>query len=300
MTDKPINDHANALRMDALMPPEMAAKAEQVGAAKAVMGGRNMFLLAVMAGAFIALGAVFATVVTTPGAAAAPAYGVVRLLGGLAFSLGLILVVVAGAELFTGNNLIIMAWASRKVTTAALIRNWAIVYAGNFVGAGAAALMMRLTGHHLFANGAVGLNALGIAGTKCSLGLVQAVALGIMCNALVCLAVWLCYSARSTADKILSIVFPISAFVASGFEHCVANMYFIPFGLILKETAGPLFWTRVGAAAADYSTLTWPRFLFANLLPVTAGNIIGGAVMVGLIYWFVYIRKPRRSPFGCA
>ncbi len=276
--------------IDAFIPPEMAIKAESVGVKKALMGWRNTFALAVLAGASIVLGAVFATTVTT-GAAGQLSYGVARLLAGLAFCLGLILVVVAGAELFTGNNLIIMAWADHQLPFSKVLRNWTLVYAGNFMGSLATAVVMLLTLQYTFSGGAVGLNALATAHAKCSLGFVQAVALGIMCNALVCLAVWLCFSARTTTDKILAIIFPITAFVAAGFEHSVANMYFIPIGLLIKATAAPEFWAAIGQSAADYPNLTWGNFFVANLLPVTIGNIIGGAVMVGLVYWFIYIRK---------
>ena len=279
-----------AFSVDAFIPPEMAVKAENVGVKKAMMGWRNTFALAVLAGAFIALGAIFATTVTT-GAAGQLTYGITRLVGGLAFCLGLILVVVAGAELFTGNNLIVMAWADRRLSMGLVLRNWGIVYTGNFVGSIATAVVMLFTKQYLFSSGAVGLNILTIANTKCSLGFVQAIALGIMCNALVCLAVWLCFSARTTTDKILSIIFPISAFVAAGFEHSVANMYFIPIGLLVKATAAPDFWAAIGKTPADFANLTWANFFIANLLPVTIGNIIGGAVMVGLVYWFIYIRK---------
>jgi formate transporter len=276
--------------VDAFIPPEMAIKAENVGVKKAVMGWRNTFALSVLAGAFIALGAVFSTTVTT-GAAGQLTYGTARLMGGLAFCLGLILVVVAGAELFTGNNLIVMAWADRRLSMRKVLRNWGIVYTGNFIGSIATAVMMLFTLQYTFGNGAVGLNVLNIAHAKCSLGFVQAIALGVMCNALVCLAVWLCFSARTTTDKILSIIFPITAFVAAGFEHSIANMYFIPIGLLVKATAAPEFWTAIGKTAADYGNLTWANFFIANLLPVTIGNIVGGAVMVGLVYWFIYIRK---------
>jgi len=279
-----------AFSVDAFIPPEMAVKAENVGVKKAMMGWRNTFALAVLAGAFIALGAIFATTVTT-GAAGQLTFGIARLVGGLAFCLGLILVVVAGAELFTGNNLIVMAWADRRLSMGLVLRNWGIVYAGNFVGSVATAVVMFASKQYLFSSGAVGLNILTIANTKCSLGFVQAIALGIMCNALVCLAVWLCFSARTTTDKILSIIFPISAFVAAGFEHSVANMYFIPIGLLVKATAAPDFWAAIGKTPADFANLTWANFFIANLLPVTIGNIIGGAVMVGLVYWFIYIRK---------
>jgi formate transporter FocA len=276
--------------VDAFIPPEMAVKAENIGVKKALMGWRNTLALAVLAGAFIALGGVFATTVTA-GAAGQMPYGSIRLTAGLAFCLGLILVVVAGAELFTGNNLIVMAWADRRLSFGKVLRNWALVYIGNFVGSIATAVMMLFTLQYTFGGGAVGLNALNIANAKCSLGFVQAIALGVMCNALVCLAVWLCFSARTTTDKILSIIFPITAFVAAGFEHSIANMYFIPIGLMIKATAAPEFWAAIGKVPADFATLTWSNFFIANLLPVTIGNIIGGAVMVGLVYWFIYIRK---------
>ena len=278
------------LSVDAFIPPEMAVKAEAIGVKKAIMGWRNTLALAVLAGAFIGLGAIFATTVTT-GASGQLTFGVGRLLGGLAFCLGLILVVVAGAELFTGNNLIVMAWADRRLSLGKVLRNWGLVYTGNFIGSIATVIFMFLTKQYMFGGGAVGLNILTIANTKCSLGFVQAIALGVMCNALVCLAVWLCFSARTTTDKILSIIFPITAFVAAGFEHSIANMYFIPIGLFVKAGAAPDFWAAIGKTAADFPKLTWYNFFIANLLPVTIGNIIGGAVMVGLVYWFIYIRK---------
>ena len=277
---------------DALLPPAMAAKAEQVGVNKANLEALNTFMLAVLAGAFIALGAVFATTVTA-GAAGVLPYGITRLLGGLVFCLGLILVVVAGAELFTGNNLIVMAWASGKVTTGQLFRNWIIVYAGNFVGSIATALLMFLAGQYAFGSGAIGLNILNIADAKANLDFVQAIVLGILCNGLVCLAVWLTYSARTTTDKILAILFPITAFVAAGFEHSIANMYFIPIGLFVKGGAPAEFWSQIGKTAADYGNLTWQGFLINNLLPVTIGNIIGGTVLVGVIYWRIYLRRSQ-------
>lgn len=277
------------LSFDALMPPEMAGKAENVGVNKAQLNWFRMFALAILAGAFIAMGAVFSTTTTTGGSVLS--FGVNRLLGGVTFSLGLILVVVAGAELFTGNNLIVMAWASHKVTTSQLIRNWLIVYIGNFIGSIATAYMMFLTKQYEFSNGAVGLNALTIANNKTGLEFIPALVLGIFCNALVCLAVWLCMSARTTTDRVLAIVPPITAFVAAGFEHSIANMYFIPVGLFIKAGAAGAFWTNIGKTAADFSNLTWGNFFLANLLPVTIGNIIGGAVMVGLVYWSIYLRK---------
>lgn len=254
----------------------------------------TLFVLAVLAGAFIALGAVFSTTVTASAGGVLP-FGVVKLLGGLAFCLGLILVVVAGAELFTGDNLIVMALASGKISFARLIRCWTIVYIGNFIGAVATAMMMLLTGQFMQGHGVVGRNVLAIATSKCQHSFLQALTLGIVCNALVCLAVWLCYSARSTTDKIVSIIFPITAFVAAGFEHSVANMYFIPIGLFVKQGAPNTFWRMIDSGRENYMALTWNNFFLANLLPVTLGNIFGGSVMVGLVYWFVYLRK-QSSP----
>jgi len=273
------------LRIDALLPVEMARRAESVGVAKAALGKRKLFVLGVLAGAFIALGGIFSTTVIT-GAAGALPYGVTRLLAGLTFCLGLILVVVAGAELFTGNMLIVMAWANRKISTRSLLRNWVIVYAGNFVGSVLTALFMFLTRQYTFAGGTLGQAALTLAAGKLNYDPLQAVALGMMCNALVCLAVWLTFSARSTTDKILAILFPITAFVAAGFEHSVANMYFIPMGLFIKDF-DPGF---VAGLGMDLGRLTWGNFLVGNLLPVTVGNMIGGAVLVAIVYWFVYLR----------
>ena len=277
------------LSFDALLPTAMARKAENAGVEKANLGFWRMSVLALLAGAFIALGAVFATTVTTGGIGVLP-FGIVKLLGGLVFCLGLILVIVAGAELFTGNNLIVMAWANGKVSTGRLLRNWVIVYLGNFVGSMLTAYLMFVSGQYTFGDGALGLNVLNIASAKVNLGFGQAIVLGIFCNALVCLAVWLCMSARTVTDKILAIIFPITAFVAAGFEHSVANMYFVPVALFIKDLAGPEFWSASGTAVANLTQLTWGNFFLANLLPVTIGNIIGGAGMVGLVYWFIYLR----------
>jgi formate transporter FocA len=277
---------------DALLPPAMANKATDIGVRKASLDIVSMFALGVLAGAFIAMGAIFATTVSAGGAALP--YGVVRLLAGLAFTLGLIMVVVAGSELFTGNNLIVMAFASGRITLAALLRNWIVVYLGNFVGALITAYLIFLSGQYTFGNGAVGLTALNIGEAKTGLEFTQAMVLGIFCNALVCIAVWMCFSARSTVDKILAIIPPIAAFVAAGFEHSVANMYFIPIALFVKNGGTPAFFTMIQKMPADFPNLTWGNFLVANLLPVTLGNIIGGAVMVGLVYWFIYLRQVRR------
>jgi formate transporter len=234
----------------------MARRAEEVGVQKAGMDAATVFTLAVLAGAFIALGGVLATTALA-GAGAAP-WGAIRVLAGVAFSVGLVLVMVGGA--------------------------------GNFAGAAATALLVYLGGTHRLGDGLFGVAALGIAAGKLQLGFGQAVVLGILCNALVCLAVWLTLSARSTADRILAIVPPISAFVAAGFEHSIANMYFVPLGLFVS-TLEPGFVATHGLER-DAHTLTWIGFLVRNLLPVTIGNLIGGALLVGLVYWFVYLR-PR-------
>ena len=277
------------IKLDAFPPAEMATKVEAASVKRATASAVQLFALAILAGAFISLGGIYSTVVLA-GTSNLP-YGVQRLLGGLVFCLGLILVVVGGAELFTGNSLIVMAWATRKITTAQVLRNWGIVYLGNFVGSLGTAWVMFLSQQYTFGGGAVGLTALSIGDSKCALDFVPAVALGIMCNALVCLAVWLCFSARSTTDKILAVLFPISAFVAAGFEHSVANMYFIPVALFIKAGAAGDFWTAIGKSAGDFSSLTWGSFFLRNLIPVTLGNVIGGAVLVSGFYWFIYLRK---------
>ncbi|HET9963314.1 MAG TPA: formate/nitrite transporter family protein [Nitrospiraceae bacterium] len=261
---------------DAYPPPEIASRVCQVGLAKVTTPPSAMLALAVLAGAFISLGALFYTVMVTSGAGAvAVPFGLSRLAGGVAFSLGLILVVVGGAELFTGNNLIAMAWAVGCVRTQQVVRNWVWVYIGNFLGAGGTAILVMLAGLHTLGEGAVGETMVQIARSKISLDPVSAVARGILCNVLVCLAVWLCMGARSVADKILAVVFPITAFVACGLEHSVANMYFLPVGIVLA--AG-------GAAPLSISGA------IANLLFVTIGNVIGGTLLVALVYWFVYLR----------
>lgn len=275
------------IRMDLLMPAEMAHKAEEIGVRKAGMKFWPLFALAVLAGAFIGVGSLFASI-TAAGSATMP-YGVTRTLMGLVFSIGLILVVIGGAELFTGNVLIVIAWASRKVSTLALLRNWAIVYFGNFVGGFATAGLVFLGKQYTFGSGVMGETALKIAVSKSNLGFVQAIALAILCNAMVCMAVWLTYSGRTTTDKILAILFPIAAFVAAGFEHSVANMYFLPYAWLIKSF-DPAFVTATGL---DVTSLTWGNFLLKNFLPVTIGNIIGGAGLVALMYWFIYLRTEK-------
>ncbi|HNQ94172.1 MAG TPA: formate/nitrite transporter family protein [Anaerolineales bacterium] len=293
------------IHIDALLPPEMAARTEALGVRKAEMPLLKMFMLAVLAGAFISLGAIFSTTVsagsmTFTAQSGGLAYsgslpfGVTRLLAGLVFCLGLILVVVGGAELFTGNNLIVMAWASGKVTTRAVLRNWVVVYAGNFIGAIGTVILMFFTKQYTFGGNSVGVTALRIGAAKSDLDFLQAVALGILCNGLVCLAVWLTFSARSTLDKIAAIIFPITAFVAAGFEHSIANMYFIPYALAIKMF-DPVFTSTVAESVPNLDQLTWQAFWFSNLLPVTIGNIIGGVFLVAVVYWSIYLRHASSS-----
>ena len=293
------------VRIDALLPQEMANRAEYLGVRKAEMPFLKMLMLAVLAGAFISLGAIFATVVSAGAIVVMAAdgtvvsnaglpYGITRLLAGFAFSLGLILVVVGGAEFFTGNNLIVMAWASGKVTGKALLRNWLIVYLGNFIGAIGTVVLMFITKQYTFGANSVGITALRIGVAKVDLTFIQAVALGILANGLVCLAVWLTYSARSTVDKIVAIIFPITAFVAAGFEHSIANMYFVPYALFIKDF-DPAFVSLVGDKVAHLDILTWQAFLVNNLLPVTIGNIIGGAVLVAAVYWAIFLRSENHQ-----
>lgn len=275
--------------IDAFAPAEMAQKVVRVGVAKAKLPAADSLILAVLAGSFIGLGAAFATLTTTdPGLGFGPA----RVLGGVTFSLGLILVVVAGAELFTGNNLVAMAWASRLITTGQVLRNWVLVYLGNFVGSVGTALLVYFAGTWALADMGVGVNAMGIAASKCHLGWSEAFFRGILCNALVCLAVWLCQSARSTTDKILAIIWPITAFVALGFEHCIANMYFIPLGILLK--GNPEMMAAMVNSAAPLESLSWGGMV-GNLIPVTLGNIVGGTLMVAGVYWFAYLRNEEKK-----
>ena len=280
-------DHHDSI--DALLPAEMAVKAEEIGAAKARLDALSLLVLAVLAGAFIAFGALFATN-TVAGTAGAWPWGVVRLLSGLVFSLGLILVVVGGAELFTGNNLMVIAWAGRMISFGRLMRAWALVYLGNFVGAVGTAVLVFLSGQYTFGGGAVGRAALDIAAAKAALPFFEALVLGVLCNILVCLAVWLSMSARTVVGKIYAIVPPVAAFVAAGFEHSIANMYFLPVALLVKGGAGADFWSAIAATPGDYAGLTLAAAI-ANLVPVTIGNIIGGGVFVGAVYWFVYLRQ---------
>jgi len=255
---------------------------KSVGTRKVALSALNTLILGALAGVYIGFGAALATLVGHD-AAAHVGVGIAQILVGAVFSVGLILVVVAGAELFTGNNLMIAGALGKEYGSVRMLNRWGLVYAANFLGAVLLAFMMYQSGLWKMNSGAVGAKAIAIAGAKVSLPFGEALFRGIGCNWLVCLAVWMALSAKDLAGKILAIFFPIMAFVALGYEHCVANMYFVPLGLFLKSTPA--------AAGANLGSLTWGRFLTANLIPVTLGNIIGGAIFVGISYWWVYMRS---------
>lgn len=263
----------------AYAPAEIAHGIGEIGIAKARGPVLPTLALAFLAGAYISLGVMF-YLLTMTGTDAGT--GPARLLGGVAFSLGLILVLVGGAELFTGNVLIVLGWADRRVSAAALLKNWGLVYVGNFVGAVAMAVMAYWSGFHNIGGGGVAATAIAVAGAKEALPLDVAFVRGILGNVLVCMAVWLCFGARDVASKILAIVFPISAFVALGFEHCIANMFFLPYATLLSFDP---------AYAAKGVTIAG---LFHNLVPVTLGNIVGGGVFVAMSYYVIYLRGRRR------
>ncbi len=266
------------INSNSLPPAKMAEKAVNVGSAKVHKATATLIVSGMLAGIFIGFGAIFATTIAT-GAGDLP-FGVAKLLIGLVFCLGLVLVIIGGAELFTGNNLIVMAWLHKQVTASQLLRNWGWVYLGNFAGSVFLAGLVFLSKQYTFSGGALGEKAMAIANSKCGLGFVQAIALGILCNMLVCLAVWVTFSARTVVGKIAALTLPIAGFVAAGFEHSVANMYFIAVGLFIKA----------GTGAAGYEALTWGNFIFKNLLPVTIGNIIGGGVIISGMYWYIFLR----------
>jgi len=259
---------------DAFAPKEIARKVEDVGVTKARLPFLQTALLGVLAGAFIGLGALYFTIVASD-----PSLGFAaqRVLGGVVFSLGLLLVVVAGAELFTGNNLLAMAWAGGKITTREVLRNWVIVCAANFAGAAGLALLVWLSNHPAMNGGAIADATVRIAAAKTAMPLSEAFFRGVLCNLLVCMAIWMALAGRSVIDKAVAIVFPISAFVAAGFEHSIANMYLIPLGMLLQPAGGAITWTG----------------FFHNIVPVIAGNLVGGSVLVALVYWVVYIRPAR-------
>lgn len=263
--------------LQAYSPAEIKEAVEKVGVKKANLPFLASFMLAIVAGGGVGFGALYYTVVASDPSLS---FATVRVVGGLAFTLGLTLVLVGGAELFTGNNLIVMAWASGRVSTATMLRNWAIVYSGNLIGSLGLVILVFFS-HHLDMNdGRVGLSVLNTAAGKIRPDMVTLFFKGILCNVLVCAAVWLAYAGRSVTDKVVAVILPISGFIAAGFEHCVANMYFLPLAWLLVHTGH-------APANFDASPITVAGIIH-NLVPVTLGNIVGGAGLVGAVYWAIY------------
>src|SRR5882757_863903 len=277
MADQASPPQPPIFNLNAYSPAEIKEAVEKVGVKKTNLPLLASLMLAVIAGGSIGLGALYYTIIVSD---AELSFATARVMGGLAFSLGLVIVLVGGAELFTGNNLIVMAWASGHVTTKEMLRNWVVVYFGNLIGALGLVVLVFLS-HHLDMNGGrIGLSILSTAVAKIQPDAVTLFFKGVLCNLLVCLAVWLAYAGRSVTDKIVALVFPVSAFIAAGFEHCVANMYFLPLAWLLAETG------KV-PAGFDASAVTIAGIVH-NLIPVTLGNIVGGSGFVGLAYWVIY------------
>lgn len=274
--------------IDAYSPPQIAARIDKVATVKAQLSYAQTFILGILAGVYIAIGAQFATLVISDSTLH---FGLTSLIAGIVFSLGLMLVVVGGAELFTGNTLIVMGYITKRITTRDVVNNWTISFLGNLVGSLTMVFWMSKSHQWEFFHNMVGAKAVLIANMKVNLPFKTALARGVLCNSMVCLAVWLCFSGRSVADKIISIVFPIGGFVASGFEHCVANMYFIPIGIVLKRNPDVVAAAeKMAGKTLDLSNLTWKGFFIDNLIPVTLGNVVGGVILVGVVFWFVYLR----------
>ncbi|SMB30433.1 formate transporter [Serratia proteamaculans] len=273
---------------DLILPAATAKIAEDAGVYKATKHPLKTFYLAITAGVFISIAFVFYITATT-GTAGVP-FGLAKLVGGICFSLGLMLVVVSGADLFTSTVLIVIAKASGRISWCQLGANWLNVYIGNLIGALFFVALIWFSGEHMVANGQWGLNVLQTADHKLHHTFVEAVCLGILANLMVCLAVWMSYSGRSLMDKMFAMILPVGMFVASGFEHSIANMFMIPMGIVVKSFATPEFWQAVGATPEQFAHLTVSNFIIDNLIPVTIGNIIGGGLLVGLTYWVIYLR----------
>lgn len=268
---------ADIYGFDAFSPKQIAEKVDSIGVVKARLPLLSMIMLGILAGAFIGLGALYFVLVKSD---ASFSFATGQVLGGLSFSLGLLLVVVAGAELFTGNNLLAMAWADKKITTSELLNNWLVVCGANFIGAIGLAVLVFLSGHTELNQGAIAEQYLKIAEAKCSLPFWTAFFRGVLCNVLVCMAVWMALAGRSVIDKSVAIIFPISAFVAAGFEHSIANMYFIPLAMLIKAFG------ETGTVAESVTLLGF----IGNLIPVILGNLVGGSVLVGFVYHIIYQR----------
>lgn len=278
-------------KIDELLPHQITEKADNIAYSKATKAFLSAFYLAITAGMFISLAFVFYITVTT--GTENVAWGIQKLVGGLAFSMGLLLVVVVGGELFTSSTLTLIAKASRRITTGQMLKNWTVVYFGNFVGATFLVFLIFLSGLYLSDHGQWGLNALLTAQHKLHHTYVQAIALGMLCNIMVCLAIWMAFGARTITDKMFAVVLPVAMFVSSGFEHSIANMFMVPTGIMIHHFAPLEFWQAIGRSPADFADLTVLSFVTDNLIPVTIGNIIGGGVIVGLMHWMIYLRPGK-------
>lgn len=274
---------------DLLVPAAIAKVAEDAGVYKASKHPLTTFLLAITAGVFISIAFTFYITATT-GSSVLP-YGLSKLAGGFCFSLGLILVVVCGAELFTSTVLMVVAKASKRISWGQLARHWFNVYIGNLFGALLFVGLIWFSGEHMLANGGWGMNVLQTADHKMHHTFIEAVILGILANLLVCLAVWMSYSDRSLTGKMIAMILPVTMFVSSGFEHSIANMFMIPLGIVIKNFASHEFWQITGISSDQFPSLTPGYFILNNLIPVTLGNIIGGGLLVGLTYWMIYLRN---------
>ena len=284
MSDQAPAPQPPIFNLQAYSPAEIKEAVEKVGVKKANLPFLVSFMLAIVAGGGVGFGAVYYTIVASDPELS---FATTRVLGGLVFSLGLVLVMVGGAELFTGNNLIVMAWASGRVSTGTMLRNWTIVWFGNLLGSLGLIVLIYFS-HHLDMNdGRIGLSILNTAAGKIRPDMVTLFFKGILCNVLVCAAVWLAYAGRTVTDKVVAVILPVSAFIAAGFEHCVANMYFLPLAWLLVQTGHV-------PANFDISPITVSGILH-NLVPVTLGNIVGGAGLVGAVYWAIY-----RAAFGAS
>jgi len=293
MQDSPPNEPSPQAegQVDALLPKQMAKRAEHTGTEKAQQDALSLLVLSLMAGAFIAFGATFAAAVTAGGDSEAP-IGVTKLAGGFAFSLAYVLAIVGGAELFTTNNLMVMAWAHRRLRTRQLLRAWQIIFVGNFLGTAMTGVLLILAGQHTELGGGVGAELLSAAERIKRLSTLDALLLGILGNTLLCLGVWLTYSARSTTDRILALSPPVAAFYVLGLEHAIAVMFYLPTAALIGVIGDASFWAAIDIAPVDITLAGFSRVLLA----VTVGNIIGGGVLVALVYWFVYLR-PKRGQY---
>lgn len=276
-----------------LPPAAIAAYTSDVGVKKAALSSVLQFVLGILAGAFIAFASEGSNMAAFNLLADPDTYGLGRCLAGVVFPTGLMLVVLAGGELFTGNTLMSITLVQRRITLRSMLANWFWVYLGNFVGSLMLAYMMTESGLFKSGGGLLGGVTISIASGKVSHSFTTAFFLGVLCNWLVCLAVWLAYGAKDMTGKILGIFFPIWLFITSGFEHCVANMYYIPAGILAKSN--PAWLAASGLPDSAIEALTWTNFFYANLLPVTLGNIAGGGLFVGMAYWFAYLRQDDRK-----